>query len=116
MLALPGAGGGPVSVLLEAFFGEMLVLSTSSTPDRLGDSGLHEDALAIADLGPGYTRIVLTPMADGVPLGRDALWIDDAVFEPVPEPGTALLVGLSLAAIAAQRRAGSCAAQRRAGS
>lgn len=108
VLSLPDAAGDPGRVLLLAFAGANLVAFDISDPLAVGDSGQPEDVLTVA--GAGITRAVLCapssndPMACLTPGIPTTLWIDQLRFEPVPEPSTLLLTGLTLAAFAAGRR------------
>jgi hypothetical protein len=74
-----------------------------SDPLQIGDSGLHEQTLAIA--GAPFTEIRLGAL---VACGEEqcfseepsTFFADSAVFAPVPEPGTLALLALGLAALA----------------
>jgi hypothetical protein len=108
VLSLPDAAGAPGRVLLLAFAGANLVAFDLSDPLAVGDSGLPEDTLAVA--AAGITRALLCapspndPMACLAPGIPTTLWIDQLRFEPVPEPSTLVLTGLTLGAFAAGRR------------
>lgn len=105
VLALPDGDGEPGQVRIDAWAGDVFVASALSEPAALGDSGLPEATLSLA--GSGITRIEIGP-ALGACLACPALptsvWIDALRFEPIPEPATAVLLGLTLAALAANRR------------
>jgi hypothetical protein len=105
VVGLPDVGGFQ-QVLLQAFRGGALVGIDVSDPAALGDSGFAEALLAVA--GTSIDRVVLSPvtyaLVNGVPcfdLGdAGTFFADDASFTPVPEPASALLVLLGLAAAA----------------
>lgn len=109
VLTLPDAAGDPGSLLLIGTDGALDVsaaLDPGATPP--GDSGLPEGRLTIA--GTAITRAVLCPQAlanPGTcldPAEPTTFWLDQIRFEPIPEPATALLLGLTLGALAAHRR------------
>lgn len=105
VLALPDADGEPGRVRIDAWAGDVFVASAVSDAGAIGDSGLPEATLSLA--GSGITRIEIGP-EPGACLACPALptsvWIDAVRFEPIPEPATAALLGLTLAALAASRR------------
>jgi hypothetical protein len=106
VLALPDEQGNPGGFLLLAFAGDTLVASTGGSAPA-GDSGLPEDTLTVA-FAPGITRVEICGAASagasdclgGLPT---TVWADQIRFEPVPEPATAALLGLALAALATGR-------------
>lgn len=110
VLGLPSGSGSPQRVLLEAFDGADREASVVSNVSRFGDSGLHEDTLAVA--GGLFTSIRLTPIVE-VPCPQllcfeassftTSFFVDDVRFEPVPEPGTALLVGFGFVSMGVRR-------------
>lgn len=105
VLALPDADGNPGRVRVDAWAGALFVGSVASDAAAIGDSGLPEATLALAHAG--ITRIEIGPESSAClacPALPTSVWIDQLWFEPIPEPATALLLGLSLAALAAHRR------------
>ncbi len=109
VLGLPAGGGVFQSVLAVAWRGDTLVDLAFSDVARVGDSGLHEDVLMLA--GDEIDRVVLRPASpvdcDEGPLcfeegPASSLWFDTVRFEPIPEPGTALLLLVGLAGLARQ--------------
>lgn len=105
VLALPDAGGDPGRVRLDAWVGDLLVGTVVSDATRIGDSGLPEDTLTL--VRSGITRIEIGPDLGeclACPAVPTSVWIDEVRFEPVPEPATAALLGLTLTALAANRR------------
>ena len=107
VLALPDADGEPGSVLLlgtDGGFGVPAALE----PASIGDSGLPEGTLAIQ--GGAISFAILCPhdLANPGhcldPAEPTTFWIDQIQFEPIPEPATAVLLGVALAGVAAQRR------------
>lgn len=99
--------GVTLPIALYGYVGDALVATAVSDPLLLGDSGLHEQRLALA--GDGFTSIRLGALAD---CGGSAcfasegstLFADSAGFSPVPEPGTLGLLALGLAALAGRSR------------
>lgn len=105
VLALPDADGEPGRVRIEAWAGDVFVASAVSDAAAIGDSGLPEATLSLA--GSGITRIEIGPeigACPSCPALPTSVWIDAVRFEPIPEPATAALLGLSFAALAANRR------------
>jgi hypothetical protein len=112
VLGLPGLAGTPQAVLLEAYEGATRTATVVSNISRFGDSGFHEDTLAV--VGAGITQVVLTPVSavacpqilcfDTGP--TTSFFVDDVSFAPVPEPGTGLLVLAGLAGLALRRSRG----------
>ena len=109
VLTLPDAAGDPGSLLLIGTDGALDVsaaLDPGAGPP--GDSGLPEGTLSIA--GTAITRAVLCPqdLANPgtclAPAEPTTFWLDQIRFEPIPEPATAILLGLALGALAAHRR------------
>lgn len=105
VLALPDADGNPGRVRIDAWAGDVFVGSATSDAAAIGDSGLPEATLAL--VGSGITRIEIGPELGAClacPALPTSVWIDQVRFEPIPEPATAALLGLTLAALAANRR------------
>ena len=109
VLTLPDGAGDPGSVLLLADDGGLAVGAyLDPALAGTGDSGLPEGTLSIG--GTAITSAILCPaslVSPGTcldPAEPTTFWIDQIRFEPVPEPATALLFGLALGALAAQRR------------
>jgi hypothetical protein len=82
----------------------VLAATAVSDPTQIGDSGLHEQRLAIG--GAAFTSVRLGALAAAcdpadcfAPQGG-TVFADGATFAPVPEPGTLALVALGLAALA----------------
>ncbi len=106
VLGLP-SDGVTLPIALLAYAGDALVASAVSDPLVIGDSGLHEQRLALA--GGAFTSIRLGALV-GCGAGAcladlsSTVFADSATFAPVPEPGTLALVGLGLAALAGGTR------------
>lgn len=110
VLALPGAAGDPVSILLlgtDLGFGVADSLDPASGSP--GDSGLPEATLSIG--GAAISFAILCAQDPGAPgtclAGGEpsTFWIDQLAFTPVPEAGTAILVGMMLGGLAVRGRA-----------
>ena len=109
VLGLPAGGGAFQGVLAQAYRGGLLVDLAFSDVERIGDSGFHEDVLMLA--GDRIDRVVRTPATPSScddrfcfePGPGTSVFIVTVRYEPVPEPGTALLL---LAGLAGLGRAG----------
>ena len=82
--------GVTLPVLLEAFDGANPFASVSSDPGLIGDSGYHEDTLAVFGL---FTSVRISVDSSAT----STFWLDSASFTAVPEPGTLALAGTGLA-------------------
>jgi hypothetical protein len=105
VLALPDAEGNAGVVRIDAWADGLLVGTAISDAAAIGDSGLPEATLAL--VGSGITRIEIGPDLGAClacPALPTSVWIDQVRFEPIPEPATAALLGLTLAALATNRR------------
>jgi hypothetical protein len=110
VLGLPQQDESPTPVLLKAWRGDVLVGLDISDVGQTGPDGFHRDRLGAA--GEGITHVEVLPtrmrLCDGSmcfdTLEAASVWIDDVRFEPVPEPGTALLLAAGTLALAAARR------------
>ena len=83
--ALAGSTFGTIT--MEAFNGALSLGSATSNPAAIGDSGAPEATLSLAPPG-SMTSVVFSADLSG----PATFALDDLVFTPVPEPGTALLV------------------------
>jgi len=98
VLGLPVGDGTFHGVRLRAWLGGALAFETLSDPTLLGDSGLHEQALAIPE--KVVDRVELAPFlvetgcqeACELPGEATSFWLDTLVFSAVPEPGAGALL------------------------
>jgi len=80
----------------------------TSDPTRIGDSGQHEQRLMLG--GFAFDEVTVQALTgscsleDCVSQVGTTFFVDSARFTFVPEPGTAVLAGIGLAALAAGRR------------
>lgn len=98
--------GITLPVALRGFQGDSLIATVVSDPALIGDSGLHEQQLALA--GGPFTRIELLaltlcgeelcPSAEGT-----TFFADTVVFAPIPEPGTLGMLVIGLSALSHRR-------------
>lgn len=109
IVGLPGESGDPTQVVLQAFDGAAPVAIDVSDTALIGDSGLHEDMLSVS-AAAGFTRVVLFA---GIPCPGDlcfepgpttSFFADSVAYQPVPEPGVALLLLGALALPALRAR------------
>lgn len=83
-----------------------------SSVELIGDSGLHEQRLTLtAPAGVSIADVEVTavttcgyPSQTCMSSETSTFWLDSAHFTPVPEPGSLLLVGAGLAALAGALR------------
>jgi hypothetical protein len=101
--------GITLPIALRGFQGDSLIETVISDPAQIGDSGLHEQRLALA--GGPFTRVELLALTlcgeELCPSGEGATFFADTVdFAPIPEPGTLgmLVIGLSALSIRRIRR------------
>lgn len=103
VLGLPNEGV-TLPIALLGYVGDVLTATALSDPSQLGESGLHQQRLAID--GAAFTSVRLGAWlsdCDAVTCFAAAggtLFADSASFAPVPEPGTLALVALGIAALA----------------
>lgn len=106
VLAIPKEGV-TLPVGLFGYVGATLVATAFSDGVSLGDSGLHEERLALA--GAAFTSVQLGALVEcgptWCPSGEGStVFADTASFAPVPEPGAGALVALGLAALGRRAR------------
>jgi hypothetical protein len=106
VLGLPGPAGPILPVVVQAFSGGSPVAAVVSDPSQIGDSGFHEQRLAV-ERSQGFDRVVvfsaLGPCdGSGCEVGPGTTFFADTLQWSVPEPGVWLL-GLSVIGAVAAR-------------
>lgn len=94
--------GVTLPIALHGYVGDVLAATAVSDPLAIGDSGLHEQQLALE--GAGFTSIRLGALVECGPTPcfsdeGSTFFADTVRSTPVPEPGTFALLALSLAAL-----------------
>ena len=98
--------GVTLPIALRGFQGDSLTATVISDPAQLGDSGFHEQRLALA--GGLFTRVEIAALTlcGGEPcLSQEGttFFADTATFSPIPEPGTLGMLLIGLTALSSRR-------------